>query len=136
MYYYLKEELNERTPYEEMVVVCIESQAKEKDIILYETYYGDIKLGYVVKPIEEFYVIQNDMETFNGIQVIDLTKYYKDKERKTLKTKLIKRMKEQIEEDKMLENLKKHSSESETMRKLYAQFEALGGETLDAEVKD
>ena len=108
----------------ERVWLETEEEVEIGDLAVYEEYENP-SLCVVKEFVDELKAITSEMNFIEAIKIVSMKKHLEKKAKALQKARLIKMMKEQIEIQKLEENLKKNSEFNEEMAKLFAQYKEL-----------
>ena len=85
-------------------------------------------IAKVVLLIDELEALLKDIYFQDVYQVLDLKPYFESRKNEIKKLKLYEKMKREIELQKVEDNLRKHATDNEKIRKLYEQYVGVGKE--------
>lgn len=88
-------------------------------------------IAKVVLLIDELEALLKDIYFQDVYQVLDLKPYFESRKNEIKKLKLYEKMKREIELQKVEDNLRKHATDNEKIRKLYEQYVGVGKEVSE-----
>lgn len=119
MKYLICKDFNE-DDYDKVFISTEEENLEKNDLVEYNNY--DVpSLAKVIAFQDELTAITSDTRYLEAIKIVSMKQYLEKQAKEIQKTKLVKRMNEQIELAALEEKLKKNSECNEEMARLFAQ---------------
>ncbi len=128
--YYFKAMIG--SDYDDYDAVYLKStkEVKKDDYVIFINEAEPV-IAKVVLLIDELEALLKDIYFQDVYQVLDLKPYFESRKNEIKKLKLYEKMKREIELQKVEDNLRKHATDNEKIRKLYEQYVAVGKEVSE-----
>lgn len=134
-YFRIKDFNNEDYEPQECRIYKSTQPVKKGDVVIVESGYGNypITAEVVVPKVDEIKALTVRYEIEEVIAIVDMSEYNLKREKKLQKEILANRLKEKMDEVKLVENFKKFSEKDDEMRELFRQFQTLTPSNSDTE---
>lgn len=141
MNYFRVREFNEeeyKRPINECCIYKSNHSVKKGDLVVINNPYDTfpITAEIVLAQVDELKALTARYEIEEVIAVVDMNEYNLKRERQIQKSLLAEKMKEKIDEVKLIENFKKFSEKDDDMRELFRQFQALNNSQTHQDLDD